>query len=499
MAGTCAVAHAQTWQLVPALSLESTFTNNVNLLPSEQRESDWVNQITPTVKFTEKSAHTKLSGSISLPAILYARTSENNYLAPEANVTGTVEAVEKFFFIDASANVSQQALSPFGPRSSSLANATQNRYTAQVYSISPYIQGTGPGDTHYYLRQQSLWSDAAGAAVETTSNRIFTSIVDGHVTRDPRPFGWTVEYNRSDNKFQDSSVAGGSESTQIARVRALYQADYSVQLSAILGYEDNRFFLTHERGAVYGAGIVWTPTDRTSLNATAEHRFFGTSYHVAFSHRMPLSVWSVEASRDITNYPQQIATLPGGQNVTALLNALYSGRVPDPTQRQMLVDQLIHDRGLPSQLAGPVPIFAGQVTLVESFTGTFGILGARNSVFLTAFRTRNEPVESIEPTLAPLLQQLSNTTQTGLNVVWTHQLEPNLSLVTNAGLSHATENTGEGGSSRLYSLNAILSRQLTVLTTGYAGVRYQNSSADRSVGLDYQEFAVFLGFTHTFH
>jgi uncharacterized protein (PEP-CTERM system associated) len=165
----------------------------------------------------------------------------------------------------------------------------------------------------------------------------------------------------------------------------------------------------------------------------------------------------------------------------------------------MLVDQLIHDRGLPSQLAGPVPIFAGQVTLVESFTGTFGILGARNSVFLTAFRTRNEPVESIEPTLAPLLQQLSNTTQTGLNVVWTHQLEPNLSLVTNAGLSHATENTGEGGSSRLYSLNAILSRQLTVLTTGYAGVRYQNSSADRSVGLDYQEFAVFLGFTHTFH
>jgi hypothetical protein len=37
-----------------------------------------------------------------------------------------------------------------------------------------------------------------------------------------------------------------------------------------------------------------------------------------------------------------------------------------------------------------------------------------------------------------------------------------------------------------------------VLTSAYAGVRYQRSTADPTVGFGYDEFAVFVGFTHTF-
>src|SRR5690242_18579062 len=166
LAGVVAIASpmavAQTWRIEPAVSIESTLTDNVDLASSGQRRGDWVNQLTPSVRFSEKGAHTNLSGNISLPILLYARTSENDYVAPQANVTGKLEAIERFFFIDATANVSQQYQSPFGARSISLANATGNRYTAQAYTLSPYIRGTPRDDVSYELRQQSIWSDAAG-------------------------------------------------------------------------------------------------------------------------------------------------------------------------------------------------------------------------------------------------------------------------------------------------------------------------------------------------
>src|SRR4051812_36216680 len=133
-AATSTLAVAQTWKVTPGASLEWTFTDNVNLAPDDQSKADWVTQLTPSVRFTETSAHTRLAGSIALPILLYARTSENNYVAPEVSITGTVETLDRFFFVDASANVSQQYRTPFGALPNNLANATNNRYTSQSYT-----------------------------------------------------------------------------------------------------------------------------------------------------------------------------------------------------------------------------------------------------------------------------------------------------------------------------------------------------------------------------
>ena len=72
---------------------------------------------------------------------LYASQTENNSFAPTVNLTGTLEAIEKFAYLEARANVSQTFISPFGAQPADLVNATQNRYTQQTYEVSPYIQG----------------------------------------------------------------------------------------------------------------------------------------------------------------------------------------------------------------------------------------------------------------------------------------------------------------------------------------------------------------------
>ena len=132
----------------------------------------------------------------------------------------------------------------------------------------------------------------------------------------------------------------------------------SFSSSADVGYEDNHYPFSSYRGSIYGLGIQWRPTERTNVVANWEHRFFGASYLFTFDHRTPLSVWSINASRNITSYPQQLASLPAG-NVQGILNQLFTSRIPDPTQRQDAIDALIQNQGLPAEPAEPgQPVYA---------------------------------------------------------------------------------------------------------------------------------------------
>jgi uncharacterized protein (PEP-CTERM system associated) len=232
-----------------------------------------------------------------------------------------------------------------------------------------------------------------------------------------------------------------------------------------------------------------------------EHRFFGTSYHVDLTHRAPLSAWSFRASRDITTYPQQLANLGQGVDVNALLNQVFSGRVADPVERQTLVDQLIRDRGLPPVLTSPLALFSQQITLKELVQGTAGLIGARNTLFLTVYRVRSEPVvSSTASTLDALLLAQTDNTQTGAGLIWTHQLTALYSLSTGLDWSRTTANqsiaTQGNVNSRQGTFHIAISAPLSPLTNLFAGARYQRLWSDVNSG--YREAAVFAGITHLF-
>jgi len=490
------LAHAQTWKITPIVSWESTFTDNVNLAPSDRKESDWINQITPAVQFTWASAHTRATGRIGLPVLLYVNQSESNEVRPEVAVTATWEAIERFFFIDAAINVSQQFLSPFGATPNNLGNVTNNRYTAQDYTISPYIRGRTGDGVEYELRDTNIWSNASQVQAEGVGASGYSNDIRGFVGRSARPTGWSLEYDRTEVKFTNQ----GSEITEVARARALYGPDPTLQFSLIGGYENNRFAFTQEKGPVYGGGISWHPSERTQLDATLEHRFFGAGYNVAFNHRWPLSAFSIHASRDTNSYPQQLANLPGGANVSQLLNSIFSSRIPDAVERQGVVDDIIRNRALPGTLSTPVVLFTEQITLLEQFSATYGILGARNGIFFTAYRSRDEPISNSQNDFVPpsALQDLNrNSTQVGANVAWTHQLTPTVTFVTDMNWSRTKSNEEISATTRDFTVNGLLSATLTLLTTAYGGIRYQDSHPDNGAG--YKEFAVFVGLTHRFN
>jgi uncharacterized protein (PEP-CTERM system associated) len=460
--------------------------------PGAVRTSDLFTQITPVFTIIERGAHSSLNGTIALPVLLYARTgNKNNSVRPEVALSGSAELISHLFYVDASANVSQQFVSPFGPQPVNLASTTNNRNTAQSYRISPYLKGRGANDISYEVRDSSTWTVANGIAA--AGNHAYTNQALAHVDRAPRPVGWAVDYDRTETKFTDS----GSLVTQAERARLQWRISPDWQASAIGGYEDNRFPLASYTSAIYGAQVTWKPSDRTTVDASWEHRFFGGSYHVSVQERTALSVWSLRAFRDITTYPQQLATLGEGSDVNALLNQIFSGRVPDEVQRQTLVDDLIRERGLPAVLSSPLSLFSEQVTLQQSVQGTVGLLGARNSVFVSAFHRRSEPVLSASATaLDLLLLAQTNNTQTGADVVWSHRLTSLYTLSTSLTWTRVVANDGGGAHSSQANVLTSISAPISPLTNVFAGVRFQRFWSD--VSSNYDEAAGFVGITHRF-
>jgi uncharacterized protein (PEP-CTERM system associated) len=483
-----ASAQAETWRFEPSIGVEETLTNNVNLAPNDTRRGDLVTQLTPGFSVVEAGAHTSLSGFVALPILLYARTgAENNKVEPQVSLLGSWEVVDRLFFVESAVSVTQQYLTPFGTRSESLANATDNRYTSQTYRVTPYLKGSN-SDYTYELRDNNIWTKGNASGVSDT----YTNDLAGTFQRDPLPWGWAIDIDRMDTKFQGQA----DQSLELARARALYQVDPQVQLSASGGYEHNDLLIESKGNTIYGVGAKWRPTERTNVEGTWEHRFFGASYNFVLANRGALSVWNVVASRNITTYPQQLAALPGGTNVAFALDQLFFSRIPDLSARQNAINQFIRDRGLPPTLSSSVILYTQQITLQQAFTATAGILGARNSLFFSAFRVHQEPVTGSGAVFPDPFGTLNNSTQTGGNVVWTHTLTPLVSFTSSLEASRTVLND-QPGVTKQGAIRAGITSPIAPLTSVYGGIRYQVSRSD--ISTDYNELAVFVGLTHRFH
>ena len=481
-------AYPPGFRIEPMLDAVFTATDNVDLAPSDQRRSDFVTQITPAFRIHERSAHTSLSGSVGAAVLLYARNGDTT-VEPEVSLDGTAELFERLVYVDASIQIVPSFFSPFGAQPRNLANQTANRYTSHTYRVSPYAKGTAGGGLSYEVRDDNIWTSQTGTPVPTNSS--YANDVFASLTQDPTPLGWSIDYTRNDTKFtgQNSLVS------EVERAHALWQPNIDWQLSATAGYENNRYLVSSPSGATYGVGAKWRPTDRTTVDASWEHRYFGGSYHVSFDHRTPLSVWSLRAARDITTYPQQVAALGAGRDVSLLLDQLFTPRFPDPLQRQTAVDQFIRERGLPAVLSNPVALYAQQVTLQELVLGTVGLIGARNTVFVTGFHARNEPIIGASSG-AGLTDILAANTQTGTNGVWTLKLTPLYTLTTTVDWVRTTGNGDSRLETKQLTLSGVIEAPLSPLTKIFGGARYQRFLSE--LDADYRETAAFFGISHVF-
>ena len=263
------------------------------------------------------------------------------------NLLGDVSFLDRVLHIEGAINVSQQFFNPFGAQPQDLANATDNRYQSTTYRVSPYVQGVAANGIAYELRNNNVWTNLSGAPIATNNSR-YTEWLARVSTPEDRQIWPGSElrlYGRQVSRTKRLDRCG----LRSGGVIPFYNVDPQLRLGASVGYEDNQGALTSSRGSVYGVGVEWRPTERTKVVGKWEHRYFGSSYLFTFDHRTPLSVWNVQASRNVTTYPQSHWDAWRREaSVASYLNQLFLSSIPDAAARQQTVDQFIRDRGLPA-------------------------------------------------------------------------------------------------------------------------------------------------------
>lgn len=486
-----APSSAQSWHIEPAFSAQETLTNNVNLMSSESRRSDLVTQLTPSLRITEKGARTSLIGFLSLPVLLYARTGkENNNAYPSADLLGDAALVENWLHVEGRITISQQYFNPFGGQPLGLDNATQNRYESDTYRLSPYVKGVTPGGVSYELRNNNVWTNVANTPV--TANDFHYTEYKGTAAHTETIVGWQADFDVNDITVNK----GDSFRTRLVRLQPLYNVDPQLRLVATVGYEENHFPSDDSSNMIYGGAFEWHPTPRTDVLGSLEHRFFGAGYQFSFDHRTPLTVWKVRLSRNISSFPQQLASLPAGGDVSALLNNLFLTTIPDAALRQQTVDQFIRDRGLPSVLSNALNLYSQEVFLQQSQTASVGLLGTRNTVVLTVFNVRSQPISASGNALTTPVDFGDNSRRTGISLLWSHKLTPSVVVDTTIERFRTVANAPLEGTTNQTALRIAVSTPLSARTTMFAGARYQTLSSD--IVTDYNETAAFIGVNHTF-
>ena len=479
------------------VEVEGTLTSNANFdRVRSDKQPDFVTRISPGFHVEEYGAHSSLVGTVTVPMYFYARTGgDNNRVLPDASLRANLDALERRFTLDAGVEVHRQFLTPLGATPSSGVSNTLNEYSAGTYHVTPAFHGDLSSNVHYELHDANTWTNVQGAPGQLSD--AYTNEAAFNLTREPTPFGWGVEYTHTRVNFKDQ--LSPTLTTEIARLRGDYAPMPDFRVFADVGYENNHYSFSSYEDAIYGVGARWRPSGRTSLDASWEHRFFGSAWHLAFDTRTPLTVWSISSSRDVSTYPQQLATFNAGQDVSTLLNSLFLSRIPDPVARQQAIANFIQLYGLPSTLVGPVQLYSQQARLITDTRAVAGFLGARNSVYFTLYRNRNQQVVQTTDA-AGLILPFNDTTQTGTNLVWSSRLTSVATLTGTVDYNHATDNSSTtiGEQARTNNLTTTLTviTPISPLTDFHYGVRYQFTHSNVAVSTD--EAAIYAGIVHRF-
>jgi uncharacterized protein (PEP-CTERM system associated) len=432
----------QAWAHDISVETRATGTTNATLAPNGQARADVVLEIGPRLRVSRHSADLDLTADAAVELVDFARNSQRSRALPRGTIAAQASLIPQLLFVDASFDLRQVEVDPFGVRTGEL--STSNQRTQSSYRISPYIKSQLAPHTNAEARLEESDTRYGGAAA-----------VDNHaqnlsfrVEQRPEPVGMTgegstqvVQYGKgANNELVIESFRGSLD-------RSL-NGDGVV--SVLAGLERTKLLLSSRTDIVYGARTHWSPSKRTELAAEFQHRFFGFGGELSLRHRTPFMSFSVTAQRKPVMTPSSLAVAPAGSSIRTYLDAALTTRYPDPTTRAAIVETLISSRGLQGTLPTASGVLADYAQLQSSIGATVMLLGTRDTLTFSGFaQTLRQLVREDDPISASAGAAGDNRQVTG-KVEYSHRLTPQSSIdlsvsrstVTGLG-ARAGDRTGE--------------------------------------------------------
>lgn len=451
------------WTIEPRIMLSETLTDNVRVNGSASRQADQITEIAPGIRIQAKSARLKGYFDYTLRQQVYAQHPDYGRTQNALNTMSTLEAVEKWLFVDFTGLVTQQAISAFGAQSPSNTSINSNVIESSTYRVSPRIIGQIAEVAEYSLRYDASTTRSSSA---TTSN-IDVSQWSGQL-RGGTPFQrlkWTIDGSQVSNEYSGTRYRDGlkndSDRFSVTGSYLLFP-DFSVSLSS--GRETNNYASPDQQSReTHGYGFEWNPTERTRITASRERRFFGNGHSFSFSHRFPLSSISYTDTKDVSLLPNQFSQAGQSADWQRAENLCMSeGRKEDP---QCINDWL-------ALWQGSSDFLSARLRLQRRQQLALALMGARNSLTLLADRSESQSLLASE--VLDETTQSSLIRQKGLSLNLTHRLSPtsNLSVIASRRESIGSGNGDVQATTTIYQLG--LTTKLGSRTRGSLNARHSS-------------------------
>lgn len=480
---------AANWTIQPSIQVRETLTDNLYLSSSSDKTGDLVTGITPGISIKGEGSRAKLRLAYGYTEQLYLRESNQRNSQNSLRAIGALEAVEDFFFIDATGTISQQYLSAFGAVSPSTANVNNNQTETSNYSLSPYVRGTMLGWVDYLVRyRRSTTSSQSNLASDYDASE-WTGVIDGS-TRWSR-ITWALDASHVQNTYSRGRDTDGSH----YGITLSYRFNPQFQVSLLGGRESNDYVtLDQETNYTRGFGVDWTPDLRTQLAAKVRNRFFGTGYDVNFRHRMRRSLVTFLASRDVTSQPSGVSNTGMGSNYDASY-ALIAANNPElsPSEIEAQVTEALQSRGLPADGTAVNGYLTDRQQVQELQRLSFAMLGARNTVTLTATRSEQQPLGLVNGVTNDFSLP-DRVLQQGVSISWGHKLTGLSSLSLSLSQQRSTGYTAGSPETETQYANLLFSTRIGPNTNANVGARRVISSGVTG----YTESALTAALLHSF-
>ncbi|WP_423823454.1 TIGR03016 family PEP-CTERM system-associated outer membrane protein [Salinisphaera sp. SPP-AMP-43] len=293
-----------------------TFSDNINLDPDNEAESDFVTVVAPRIDACSSTGRIRGELRYTLQGVVYANNSSYDDIYNDVEGRTRLNLIQDHLYLDANTRYGQSVIDPsVGYSRSNIIRPNDNKTAAWRTNISPYALQSlgllGQGMLRYRYGR-SVYGDSD--VPDTTVHGVVATITSPDVVE---PLSWqaqaisqTVDSSGgNENQFYDQyreifgydvvpADYGNANETRhfdSATLQLGYHLSRTLQLTALGGIEDDyKDNGQNDRWSSprWQVGVRWNSGQNT-LQADYGHRFYGSSYSLYIQHRSRLVDFSL--------------------------------------------------------------------------------------------------------------------------------------------------------------------------------------------------------------
>lgn len=415
--------------IVPRLTIAETFTDNVALVNSG-KQAEQITEISPGIRITSDGRRVKAYLDYALTGVVYAQNSSLRRSQNALNMFGSLEALDKWMYLDFSGTIAQQSISALGTQSSANTLINPNKTEVSSYRLSPYFRGRLGAFVNYEARYSRTVTHSASALASgvTTSDGVVNLSGDTAF----KNLLWSADVHRQSMAYS----AGRSTEADSIDVGLSYSVTPQFIVFANAGRESSNYTsVDKQMYETNSLGATWSPTDRSRFSVSRARRSFGEAHSLVLEHRTALTVWKFTDTRDIFAAPSQTNLVVNNANPSVPVISSFLSSAVSQQHRQDL---------------------------------SLTLQGVRDTVTFIATGSENRRLDTVSAGVDDLSTSLVR--QVGFSVDYLHRLTPDFSLEI-LGSQQRTWHTQGLQDATLHLLNINLTGKVGRSTTASVGAR----------------------------